>query len=110
MTDQETFSSRIELIREELEELEHAYGEHDLVRIADALADLDYVVTGTAVAFHLPHDRVVEAVHEANMKKVRADGPGDPRSHRRFAGDVVKPTGWQPPDVAAVLRGAGWGG
>lgn len=41
---------RIRLIREELDELEKAYKNRNLIDVADALGDLLYVIYGTAIA------------------------------------------------------------
>jgi predicted HAD superfamily Cof-like phosphohydrolase len=83
---------RIRLMREELEELERALLVGDLEGAAGEAVDLVYVVVGTAVAAGLPFDRVWEAVHRANMRKV--DNPG---------GKPLKPDGWVPADVGAIL-------
>lgn len=108
---------RIELIREELIEFARASGYditfsntiHDTIRpdviaIADALADLLYVVYGACVAWGIKIDPVFGAVHIANMDKF---GPG---SFAREDGKWIKPSGWEPPDIAAVLRAQGWTG
>lgn len=42
----------------------------DLVGIADGLADLLYVVFGTAVSYGIPMDQVFGIVHKANMAKL----------------------------------------
>lgn len=61
---------RYELIAEELEELEQALAEEDLVAVADALADLVYVVYGAAIEFGLDLDALVAEVHRSNMTKL----------------------------------------
>ena len=60
---------RMDLIREEYEETMTAIQNNDLVEIADGLADLTYVVIGTAIAYGIPFDRVFEEVHRSNMTK-----------------------------------------
>lgn len=70
-------------------------GDADIVQVADALADLLYVVYGAAVAWGINIDPVFGAVHQANMLKLT--GP------RRADGKQLKPEGWQPPDIRAVL-------
>lgn len=52
--DQNLRDLRIELIREEVEELEEALAAKDIVEIADAGADILYVCYGAQVAFGLP--------------------------------------------------------
>jgi predicted HAD superfamily Cof-like phosphohydrolase len=104
----ETFLYRYQHLHEELHELVRAQRDRDLPGIADALADLVYVALGTAHFYGIPFDAVFAEVQRANMAKERADGSNDPRSKRGSAFDVVKPTGWQPPDIIGVLRAAGY--
>lgn len=62
---------RINLIYEELRELEQAIMSGDIVSIADSLCDLQYVLSGTVLAFgmgHAFHDLFNE-VHRSNMSK-----------------------------------------
>lgn len=69
------------------------------VKRLDALADQLYVLLGTAIAYDL-YDVLAEAfwrVHEANMAKF---GPG---SQTRADGKVLKPPGWQPPDLSDLV-------
>ena len=68
------------------------------VEVADALADIDYVVQGAALTFGIPHDAVFDEVHRSNMAKV--GGPV------RADGKKLKPEGWTPPDIAGVLYGS----
>jgi predicted HAD superfamily Cof-like phosphohydrolase len=42
---------RVSLIQEELNELQEAIDNNDLVEIADALGDLQYVLSGTILEF-----------------------------------------------------------
>lgn len=102
--DDETFLFRYHLILEETVELLHAHRAKDLVQCADAIADLLYVVYGLANYMHLPIDMVFDVVHEANMKKERAKGADDSRGKRHSSIDVVKPEGWQPPDLSWLRR------
>ena len=44
---------RVVLIREELEELEAAIKDNDIVEIADALCDIQYVLSGAVLEFGL---------------------------------------------------------
>ncbi len=73
----------------------------DLVAMADALADLDYVVEGTRLVCGIDGGPVAEEVHRSNMTKF---GPG---SWKREDGKVMKPPDWQPPDIEGVLRKQG---
>jgi len=58
--DDETNRLRVALVLEELQELEEALGQTDLVGMADALADISYVVFGAAVAFGLDGDYIAQ--------------------------------------------------
>lgn len=87
---------RRDLIVEETEELFRAMERRDLAGVADALADLLYVVYGTAVSFGIDIRPVFAEVHRANMAKT---GGG-----MRPDGKVLKPAGWQPPRIVEVLE------
>jgi predicted HAD superfamily Cof-like phosphohydrolase len=115
---------RLKLIAEEFFELLDACGVHpighdeetpyesincainyigvDLVKVADALADLDYVIEGTRLEFGINGAPIADAVHASNMKKTTGE--------RRDDGKVLKPKDWTPPDIAGELRKQGWEG
>ena len=61
--------ARVKLIREEFEEYKSAWVKGDLVAMADALADLKYVVIGTEVAHGFPGQEIFDEVHRSNMTK-----------------------------------------
>lgn len=69
---------RIALVQEECGELEEALYIGDLTMIAQELADVLYVVYGTAVTYGIDLAPVFAEVHRANMSKRegtrRADG------------------------------------
>jgi len=94
---------RIRLLREEFDEYIEAENDNDLVEIADALADLTYIAVGTALKYGIPLDVVFREVHATNMAKF-PDGKANVRSD----GKVLKPEGWKPPDIAALLQRHGW--
>jgi predicted HAD superfamily Cof-like phosphohydrolase len=89
---------RVKLLREEFREYIDAETDHDLVEIADALADIIYIACGTAVSYGIPLDDVFAEVHRSNMAKL-VDG----KVIRRADGKVKKPEGWTPPDVKGIL-------
>jgi predicted HAD superfamily Cof-like phosphohydrolase len=74
----------------------------DLPEIADALADIDYVVEGTRLAFGIDGKPIADEVHRSNLAKLGGT--------KREDGKIEKPAGWQPPDVAGQLRKQGWRG
>ena len=92
---------RLNLMNEEFEELWQAVRDGNLIEIADACADLCYVVIGTAIEYGIPLDVVWAEVHRSNMAK--AD-PATGKVRFREDGKVLKPEGWKPPDIAAILR------
>ena len=62
---------RVALLAEELKELERAIADRDLVEIADALCDLQYVLSGAVLEFGLgPKFRALfDEVQRSNMSK-----------------------------------------
>lgn len=105
MLDEETYDFRVKFMREELEEYQEAYERGDVEGCFDALVDLKYVVDGTADLHGFPMDRGTGEVQRANMQKRRAESAEE--STRDTELDVVKPEGWNPPKMEAVLREAG---
>ena len=92
---------------EELDEFVTARNNGDHVGMFDALLDLVYVALGTAHVLGYPWQEGWEAVQAANMAKQRAKPDGSD-SMRHSEWDVVKPEGWQPPDIEGILREKGW--
>jgi predicted HAD superfamily Cof-like phosphohydrolase len=62
---------RIALLAEELEELKKAVADQNLVEIADALCDLQYVLSGAVLEFGLgdKFKALFDEVHRSNMSK-----------------------------------------
>lgn len=62
---------RIELLAEELKELQEAVNDNNLVEIADALCDLQYVLSGAVLEFGLAErfKELFDEVHRSNMSK-----------------------------------------
>lgn len=96
---------RAELIREEYAEAWDAldFGE-DIPSVVSELADILYVVYGTALHYGVDLDAVVAEVHRANMSKLGDDG----KPLRRADGKVLKGPNYRPPDVAGVLGLRPW--
>jgi predicted HAD superfamily Cof-like phosphohydrolase len=91
---------RISLLEEEVGELVAATQARDLIGIADALADIAYVVYGTALTYGIDLDAVLCEVHRSNMSKLDRDGKPVLRSD----GKVLKSEFYSPPDIAGVLQ------
>lgn len=62
---------RVALIAEELKELEQAIGDRDIVEVADALCDIQYVLAGAILEFGLGEKfkDLFEEVQRSNMSK-----------------------------------------
>ncbi len=62
---------RVSLISEELEELKEAIAENDLVEVADALCDIQYVLSGAVLEFGLGEKftTLFNEVQRSNMSK-----------------------------------------
>lgn len=89
----------VSLIKEEVKELLDAAGSDDLVGIADGAADAIWVILGLTNAFGIDMVPVWEEVLCSNMAK---QGGG-----RREDGKILKPDGWQPPQIREILRKQG---
>lgn len=101
--DPDLMAFRIRFLHEELREFEVAVESNDRVQQFDALLDLVYVAMGTAHLLGLPWQAGWDEVQRANLTKIRAAADGSD-SVRGSAFDVVKPEGWQPPDLERVLN------
>jgi predicted HAD superfamily Cof-like phosphohydrolase len=91
---------RLHLIIEETAELAEAMHDKSLVETMDALCDIQYVVSGAVLALGMHHhfDDAFQEVHRSNMDKL-VDG----KPVKSPGGRVIKPAGWTPPDIHAVL-------
>ena len=72
--DKKTIQLRFDLIKEELNELEHAMKSKDLKEVADALTDILYVAYGAGYAYGIDLDKCFKEVQRANMSKLGKDG------------------------------------
>ena len=82
---------RLELLREETRELSDALRAGDIVKIADALGDLKYVIEGTALAYGIDLKPVFNEVHRSNMTKEPKIGMGKARKGRDYKPPKLKP-------------------
>ena len=97
---EELIELRIKLLTEEVQEYAEAARAGDLVEVLDALADIGYILAGTIINHGMQgiYDDVFNEVHRSNMAKL-VDG----KVLRREDGKVLKPEGWQPPQLAQFL-------
>jgi predicted HAD superfamily Cof-like phosphohydrolase len=95
VVDERTRELRIKLIQEEFEELREALTQGDLESISKEIADLLYVVYGTAVSYGIDMDPVFREVHRSNMSKVGG--------YKREDGKWVKPATYSPACIEPIL-------
>ena len=97
----ELIELRIKLLEEEVQEYAEAARTGDLVEVLDALADIGYILAGTIINHGMQgiYDDAFNEVHRSNMAKL-VDG----KVIRREDGKVLKPDGWQPPQLAQFLQ------
>lgn len=95
--DEITQTLRARLIQEEFDELQEAMHSKNLPAIAKELADLLYVVYGTAVSLGIDMEPVFKEVHRSNMSKVGG--------HKREDGKWVKPPTYSPANLETILKG-----
>ena len=92
---------RIRFMKEELDEYGQACLDGNKAKQLDALVDLVYVAIGTAYLQGFDFTEAWRRVHAANMKKVRAVEAS--ASVRGSVYDVVKPPGWQAPNLEDLV-------
>lgn len=93
---------RVALIQEELNELEAALAEGDLVGVLDALSDLQYVLDGAYLDFGLTTAKqpAFEEVHRSNMTKLDENG----KPILRADGKILKSDSYEEPNLIRVLN------
>jgi predicted HAD superfamily Cof-like phosphohydrolase len=120
---------RVSLLAEELEELKEAIAANDIVEIADALCDLQYVLSGAVLEFGMG-EKFVELFNEvqrSNMSKAcqslaeaeatvkfYADKDGTEaeileekglwKVYRKADNKVLKSINYSPADLVSILR------
>ena len=91
---------RIDLIKEELDELTEAMKNKDLLEVADALTDILYVAYGAGHAFGIDLDKCFEEVQNSNMSKL--DENGKPIYNE--SGKVMKGPSYFKPDLSKFVN------
>jgi predicted HAD superfamily Cof-like phosphohydrolase len=77
----------------------------DLVEVADALGDSDYVGEGFRLVCGIDGAPVADEIQRSNLDKM---GPDGKPIYRESDGKILKPPGWTPPRIADVLIAQGW--
>ena len=90
----------IDLIKEELDELNEAMKNKDLLEVADALTDILYVTYGAGHAFGIDLDKCFDEVQNSNMSKL--DNNGKPIYNND--GKVMKGPNYFKPDLSKFIH------
>ena len=90
---------RIDLIKEELEELKEAMDNKDLLEVADALTDILYVTYGAGHAFGIDLDKCFNEVQNSNMSKLDENN----KPIYNDAGKVMKGPYYFKPDLSKFV-------
>ena len=90
---------RIDLIKEELDELQEAMKNNDLLEVADALTDILYVTYGAGHAFGIDLDKCFDEVQNSNMSKLGENG--EPIYNE--TGKVMKGPNYFKPDLSKFV-------
>ena len=91
---------RLDLIKEELNELEEAIKNKNLVEVADALTDILYVTYGAGHAFGINLDSCFDEVQNSNMSKL--DENGSPIYNEN--GKVLKGPNYFEPNLKKLIE------
>ena len=99
-SDVKTNKLRIDLIKEELEELTQAMNDKNLLEVADALTDILYVTYGAGHAFGIDLDKCFDEVQNSNMSKLGEDG----KPIYNDSGKVMKGPNYFKPDLLKFIN------
>ena len=91
---------RIDLIKEELNELTDAIKQRNLVEVADALTDILYVTYGAGHSFGINLDLCFAEVQRSNMSKLDEDGKPIYNEH----GKVMKGSNYTKPNLKQFIK------
>ena len=92
---EDTRRLRIRLIQEEFDELKESMAAGNLAALAKEMADLLYVVYGTAVSYGIDMEPVFREVHRSNLSKVGG--------YKREDGKWVKPPTYSPASIEPII-------
>ena len=98
-SDDKTNKLRLDLIKEELEELKNAMESKDLLEVADALTDILYVTYGAGHAFGINLDKCFDEVQNSNMSKLGKNR----KPIYNESGKVMKGPDYFKPDLSKFL-------
>lgn len=95
------FNMYKQLIVEEFWEFQDALKKNDPVEQVDALIDMIVVIIGTLNSMGADAPGAWNEVMRTNMSKI---DPVTGKVRKREDGKVLKPEGWQPPDLGKYIK------
>ena len=98
---QDQFALYVNLIEEEFEELKESIKDNDRVETLDALIDLIVVVIGAIHSAGFDAEGAWHEVMRTNFEKI---DPVTGKVKKREDGKVLKPHGWQPPNLRQFVN------
>ena len=98
---QDQFDLYLKLIKEEVDELQTAVDQNDRVEQLDALIDIMVVTVGAVQSLGVDGEGAWKEVMSTNFSKIDSLTG---RVRKREDGKVLKPTGWQPPQLAKYIN------
>ena len=97
----ENYAMYLDLITEEYNELKDAIVANDRVEQLDALVDILVVTMGAIRAGGFDGEGAWKEVMDTNFAKIDAETG---KVRKREDGKVLKPEGWQPPQLAQFVK------
>lgn len=94
------FNLYFDLVREEFNELVEAVDAGDQVEVLDALVDILVVTIGAGHSMGADVEGAWNEVMKTNFAKI---DPETGKVRKREDGKVLKPEGWQPPQLSGFL-------
>lgn len=94
------FNLYLELVREEFMELQEAVEAGDEIEVLDALVDILVVTIGAGHSMGANMEGAWDEVMRTNFAKIN---PETGKVRKREDGKVLKPEGWQPPQLSGFL-------
>lgn len=100
LPDHDIRNLRVELLKEEFQEYLDGEKSNDIIEISDALADMIYIIYGTAISYGIPLDEVFQEVQRSNMSKLDENG----NAIKREDGKILKGPYYTPPDIRTIIQ------
>ena len=98
--DKKIIKLRVDLIKEELDELVEAITQKNITEVADALTDILYVTYGAGHSFGIDLDMCFDEVQRSNMSKLGQDG----KPIYSESGKVLKGPNYFRPNLEKYLK------